>query len=151
MQDAEGKCLKSASKQCGLRVPFTHRHHLRVAAACCPSFDAKGGSLAGLTDAGECLLAQGRAESLGKANCSGGFAFAEWSRVYTRADDIVAVGRSFQSIAYRQRDLGLGISPLDHFILIEAGSDDQKKGKEERKTMRCDQIMRPRMTCKGVT
>lgn len=103
---------------------MTHRHDLRISTTGSAALDAKGRSLAGLADACEGLLAQRRAEGLGKANGCGRLALAEWCGIYSSANDVVAIGGRCQTIAYRQRYLGLGVAPLDHLVFVEAGSGE---------------------------
>ncbi len=50
---------------CQMQVEFLHRDDLAVAAAGRAAFDAEGGALAGLANAGEDFLAEVRAQSLG--------------------------------------------------------------------------------------
>jgi len=73
-----------------VQVELLHRDHLTVTAAGRAALDAEGGSLAGLADAGEDLLAQVRAQGLAQADGGGRLAFAQRRRRNRRHHDVVA-------------------------------------------------------------
>jgi hypothetical protein len=57
-----------------MEIKLFHGHDLGIAASSCPSFNTKGGTLGGLTNASHGRFAENSAEGLGESNRRGRFA-----------------------------------------------------------------------------
>ena len=82
-----------------MQIEFFHGHHLGISATGRPTLDAKGGPLAGLSNARDRLFAQNGAEGLGETNGGGGFPFSQRRGIDAGDDDIVPIGYVFASLS----------------------------------------------------
>ncbi len=74
-----------------MEVELLHRDDLAVAAARRAAFDSERGTLAGLANAGEHLLAEMRTQSLAEPDGGGRFTFTQRSGRDRGHDDVLAV------------------------------------------------------------
>src|SRR5690242_20280507 len=99
-----------------MEVELLHRNDLAISAAGRAAFDAERGPLAGLTDAGENLLAQVRSNGLAQAHGGSGLPFAERRGGDGCNHDVFAVGGILQAISDGEMHLGFALSIKLQFV-----------------------------------
>src|SRR5579864_641184 len=93
-----------------MEIEILHGNNLAVAATGGAALNAKRRALARLTNAGENLLAEMRAERLAQADGCGRLSLTEGRRRDGSDDNIFPVGTILQAITDREMNLGLALA-----------------------------------------
>ena len=109
-----------------VEIEFFHGHDLSIPSTGGSSFDTKSRSLTGLTNTGDGGFSANGAQGLGQSDCGGGLSFSERSGVDTCHDDVVTRFCVGSTITNHQRNLGLGNTPGQDFIISQTESEKKR-------------------------
>merc|ERR1712137_1285947 len=100
-------CTNGMNVACQMKIKVLHRNDLGVATTCGSTFNAKSGSLTGLTNTSHRLALKMSAESLRQANGCGGLAFAQGCGCDASDNDVLTESGALESTKDIKRDFSL--------------------------------------------